>query len=161
MTGKPIGRPRKLPDDWVLLQMRDAEGKTTVEIAREYGVRPQAVSNRFKKMGHLSMTNYRDVLPWRIEDRHHSLYAAQRLKAHIRERQGTELSQTAYKRLRDWHERLERECVVLDYVQVEVGSPWRYVPRTVADNRLVIRWPADVDGPTELQRKLLELSTLG
>jgi transcriptional regulator with XRE-family HTH domain len=154
-----IGRPRTLPDDWVLLQMRDAEGYTEAEIASNYGVTPQAVSKRFKKMGHPSRSSFRDVLPWQITSKHHALYAAQRLKAHIKERRGEELSDTARKRLRDWRERLRRDGVVLDYRQLDIGDPWQYVPRTEADNRLVIRWPADAEPPTEDQRKLLELPT--
>lgn len=153
------GRPRTLPDDWVLLQMRDAEGHTEAEIAKVYGVTPQAVSKRFKQMGHPSRLSFRDVLPWQITQKHHALYAAQRLKAHIKERRGEELSETALKRLRDWQERLRRESVVLDYRQSDIGNPWQYVPRTVADNRLVIRWPADVEPPTEQQRRLLEMAT--
>ena len=159
MNATTPGRPRTLPDDWVLLQMRDAEGCTVGQIARMYGVRSSAVSNRFRKMGHPSRVGFRDVLPWQITDRHHALYAAQRLKAHIKSRRGEELSETAQKRLRDWHERLEREGVVLDYRSVDIGQPWAYVPRTEADNRLVIRWPADTEPTTDLQRKLLELPT--
>ena len=154
-----IGRPRTLPDDWVLLQKRDAEGLTGKEIAAIYGVSPQAVSNRFKKMGYPAMTNYRDVLPWRIVDRHHSLYAAQRLKAHIKERQGKELSDVALKRLTDWRERLRRDSVVLDYTNQDSGSPWQYVARKESDGQLVIRWPADHPPPTALQRKLLQMPT--
>jgi predicted DNA-binding protein YlxM (UPF0122 family) len=154
-----VGRPRTLPDDWVLLQMRDAEGYSEAEIAAEYGVTRDAVSKRFKRMGHPSRQGFRDVLPWPIPQRHHALYAAQRLKAHIKERRGESLSETALKRLRDWQERLQRDGVVLDYTNDDSGNPWRYLPREESDNRLVIRWPADSGPPTELQRRLLELPT--
>ena len=154
-----IGRPRTLPDDWVLLQMRDAEGHTESEIARQYGVTPQAVSKRFKRMGHPSRVSFRDVLPWRVTPKDHALYAAQRLKAHIKERRGEELSETAHKRLKDWRERLKRDSVVLDYRRQDIGDPWQYVPRTEADNWLVIRWPDDIEPPTDVQRRLLEMTT--
>lgn len=153
------GRPRTLPDDWVLLQMRDVEGYSEAYIAKIYGVTPQAVSKRFKQMGHPSRTSFQDVLPWRVTPQDHARYAAQRLKAHIKQRRGEELSETALKRLKDWHERLRRDSVVLEYRRQDIGDPWHYVKRIAADNRLVIRWPADADPPTETQRKLLELPT--
>jgi transcriptional regulator with XRE-family HTH domain len=145
-----------LPDDWVLLQKRDAEGYSGKEIAALYGVSPQAVSNRFKKMRRAN-PGFLHVLPWRLRQGDKALYAALRLKAHIQERRGEELSHTALKRLRDWRERLRRDHVVLDYQPVDVGSPWLYVPREEIDNELVIRWPAEAEPPTAQQRGLLEL----
>lgn len=152
-----IGRPRALPDDWVLLQMRDAEGLTGKQIAALYEVTPGAVSRRFKAMNHATRTGFRDVIPWRITQGHQALYAALRLKDHIKERRGEELSDTALKRLADWRDRLKRDHVVLDYQDVEVGTPWQYVPRTVADNLLVIKWPEGHEPPTDRQRELLQL----
>jgi hypothetical protein len=137
--------------------MRDAEGYTGKEIAAVYGVDPSAVSRRFKKMKHATRPGFRDVLPWRVSERHQALYAAQRLKAHIKDRRGEELSDTALKRLRDWRDRLRRDRVVLDYRDVEVGNPWLYVAREPSDEQLVIRWPAEAEPPTEQQRELLEL----
>jgi transcriptional regulator with XRE-family HTH domain len=152
------GRPRTLPDDWVLLQMRDAEGYTGKEIASRYGVTPQAVSKRFQKMNRPGQLNLREILPWQVRERDQGLYAAMRLVSQIKERKGEELSDTSLKRLRSWQERLRRDQVVLDYTQVDVGSPWQYVPRIAEDHRLVIRWPAGHEPPTDYQRSMLEMN---
>jgi hypothetical protein len=80
------------------------------------------------------------------------------LYAHIRHAVGIEVPQATMSRLRGWWSKLTKDHTVLSYDPTrEKASALAYVPRTDADGRLVIRWPADVHPPTESQKVILTL----
>jgi len=153
-------RPRTLPDDEILVRDKDFLGLSLNEIADKYGVSKQAVSALFIEMGRpwgaVAPVNYRDYLPWEIGRDHQALDAAQRLRAHIRWRTGHPSTDAQLRRLSNWHARITRENVTVVYDPV-LPSPWIYVPRTASDGELIIRWPADIEPPTDVQRAVLLL----
>jgi hypothetical protein len=154
---RPTGRPSKLPEASVLLSLREA-GASNADIAEQYQVTPAAVSKRFATLGqYLRPIRFRETLPWPVATEHRALYAAQRLRSHLKARSGIELAPRERKLLDAWYARLQQDGTVLDYTPVAVGNPWLYVPRETSDAGLLIRWPVDAGAPTPEQRRLLGL----
>lgn len=83
--------PRLLPDDDTLRRLHekriDGRRITHVEIAEMYGVKPNAVYNRFRAMGLTHDRNrYKDLLPWTVATKHRHSYPAECLRLEGRRR---------------------------------------------------------------------------
>jgi hypothetical protein len=159
-------RPPSLPPDAELSKLL-ARGHSNRSIAREYGVTPQAVDLRLKRMGVYRMPGVKqanDLIrqAWTVnsardENPHHGTYAAQCLRAYVRSRLGDEtLTERARENVRRFQERLVRDGVVLDYDPLTVTG-FSYVKRLPEDGRLVIRWPANRPRPSAEALEALSL----
>ncbi|MEU7041008.1 hypothetical protein AB0A77_08105 [Streptomyces varsoviensis] len=133
---------------------------TDEAIGREYGTTGQAVNKAlvlggYRRTGYVKLAN--EIIPWDVkttkgklasgEASHHNTYPCKMLRAYMRSRLGDETITDANRLDASRFEtRLRRDRVVLDYAP-ETG--FRYVKREARDRDLIMRWPADVDLPTE------------
>lgn len=153
------GRPRTLPDNAVLVRDREILGLTIDQMATKYRVTEAAISLAFSRMNRPlagGRVDYQAMLPWEIRTGHRALDAALRLRAHMRDRAGEDLTPAARRRVDAWRTRLDREHVVLAYNPDADSSPFSYVPRQDGES-LVIRWPEGAAPPTRKQHNLLDL----
>jgi hypothetical protein len=142
-------------------------GRTDKEIAKDYGITPQAVSKRRVKLT-LRRQEVVDKVAeglaarWTVftvptAESHHSRHSARALKVWLRRRLGDDKLSPAQIKLADqWERNLRRRNAVLCY-DPSTKDGWFYRPRTPADGQRVIDWPADLPFPDEQFRRALEL----
>jgi hypothetical protein len=160
----------KLPPDPVLLKLVRS-GLSNSEIARLYGVTPQAVSKKVLALGirRLPVSDevnaglrqrWGDIYSNPSSDSHHLTHPAKALKIWLRYRLGdSKLSQDQVSLAKAWIRGLSERDEVLCYDRDHPGG-WYYRPRTPADNRLIVDWPESIPFPDERWRKALELPAL-
>ncbi|MFI2031387.1 hypothetical protein [Streptomyces buecherae] len=140
-----------LPDDETLRKLLATMGRA--EIAKQYGVSPQAVSYRRGLFNeNLKGRNARlnRLLPWDLSEHPKrrefmDQYSFRGLRAYMRERNGEELGGSARSDRKSFVNHIRGgEVIALD---LELG--FIYVPRESRDDSLVVRWPSDVPLPKE------------
>ncbi|GCD99850.1 hypothetical protein [Embleya hyalina] len=155
-----------LPSDAELVKLHTM-GKSDLEIAERYGVSKQAVNKRLLNAGihrRDEILDVNDILRtmWDIKSNptgttHHSRYKAQRVKLWLRMRIGDKrLSAAQLVEARKWESRMRASGEVLGY-DPETEEGWYYRPRTSADGKLVVAWPADRPRADAQVMGLLEL----
>ncbi|MCX4554124.1 hypothetical protein [Streptomyces sp. NBC_01500] len=156
-----------LPTDSVMIRLFHL-GEPYKEIARQYGVSPQAVSKRMLGLGlerlpaanqASELLNYRwgSILTSQYGKSHHSHRAGKSLKVWLRARLGDDgLSDLQRETAAQWESRIRKKDQVLCYDRASIAG-WSYRDRTPEDGRLVIDWPKDLPFPDGASRSLLEL----
>ncbi|MFD5308301.1 hypothetical protein [Streptomyces ardesiacus] len=142
-------------------------GEKDREIAEDYGITPQAVEKRRRKLG-LKRNRVYDTVNeglrtrWDIKSAtnsggHMRKYAIATLKEWMRLRMGDkELSAESIHRAKAWaKERSIKEDVL--YYDPDAPEPWLYRDRRPEDGRLAIDWPADLKFPSTKFRQSLEI----
>lgn len=126
------------------------KGLTQVQIAKMYGVTPQAVSIMKRSHGGYSKTpreEAKELFPWVVRNEHQWAYQNRRLRDHGEyvATGGKGMSREKLEKLAAWYERLEAEDVVVEYDPTippddsNSFGGWRYVPRENSDADLMIR----------------------
>lgn len=106
---------RKLPDKATLRSLRN-KGWRLEDIAEEYGVTTGGVWRALERAGYTeNVPTYRDILPWKIEDRHKATAIMDRFRAIVRQRKGGQLSEAEARLLADWLRNLEERNIVVAY----------------------------------------------
>lgn len=168
MSGKSTTRQ---PLVFSVVEELRRKGFNQSEIAEMHGVTRQAVSWQKKTYG--GRLTPRQIVnkawPFRTTDLHGKSKAYQRLRDHgeFRATGGREMNEDKVKRLKSWWRKLRDENVVLEFdpsippAPGMAGGGFRYVPRTIDDEDLLIRvnehtnltdegeviwsWPPDID----------------
>lgn len=147
------------------------KGYNQSEIARMHGVTRQAVSLQLKTYGGRLTPRQivRKAWPWTTTNEHGKSKAFQRLRDHgeFMTTRSRGMNDEKMKLLKAWWRKLRDEDVVLEFdpsiapYPGMAGGGFRYVPRTLADDDLLIRvnehtdlpeegklfwcWPSDID----------------
>ncbi|MFI1796368.1 hypothetical protein ACH427_03260 [Streptomyces sp. NPDC020379] len=148
----------KLPPDAVLRKLMQL-GATDDELARSYGVTPQAVWKRRSGLGmlkkpiatrvHAALKEAWDVKSTSVPGRqsHHNKRPLQALKYYMRQRLGDEtLSPTQLKQIGQFLENVSSGRFVIEYRR-DTEAGFFYVPREARDEDLLVRWPEGVPLP--------------
>lgn len=141
----------QLPSNALLMKIFQAEPDTKdAELAERYGVTPQAVSARRRRLGvHARPLSARisSMLPWDLGQARgfdpHGAYPYISLRGYMRRRLGDEaLGYTLEGYALSFYRKLVSENVVLAFSPGARGiRGFHYLPRIPRDGNLVIRWP--------------------
>ncbi|WP_424214797.1 hypothetical protein ACN20G_23515 [Streptomyces sp. BI20] len=154
---------KRLPDFNHLVRLAE-QGLSYEVIGDRFGVTATAVNMALTAGGYYRRAGSRkaieEYIPWTVKrvvgaESHHRSYLAQSLMGFLHVSMGDEKATKAhFDRHRRLAARLRREGLVLDY-DTEAG--FVLVAREPRDGNLVLRWPEDVDGPSDEVRAVLEL----
>lgn len=149
-------QPGNLSPDLVLELLN--RGMTRVEIANEYGVTRQAVTNHIRRLRKKGIEVPRSPLEIAVErmpigwnesmpTRFKETWQYTMLRSHLEyiETGGEGMSDYKLDKLRTWYQKLEDRDLVIEYdpdippdMHLASGG-WRYVPREDRDNGLILR----------------------
>lgn len=109
-----MAAPRRLPPVEELERLVALH--TYEEVGQMYGVGRSAVyralsrANRIKKA-----PDYRDVVPWAVEEQHRGAGVMRRIRELVKKQQGIPLSTAEERLLNEWIEGMLKEGVILNY----------------------------------------------
>jgi hypothetical protein len=152
--------PRKLPDNNVLLKMRE-QGMTYAEIAEEYGTTGGAVYWRLRDAGGVqTRPDHSRYLPWKVKKDHSHARPAVLLRYLSRRDQGDVIPEAKSRQVDKWLIEIKEADVVVCYDREMPPNPaspvtggFYYSKRRPEDGDNVIRCsPEDVDYTSKVKK---------
>lgn len=107
--------PRKLPPVEEIEALY-RKGHTYEEIGAMFSVGKSAVYRALSRNNRITKApDYRDILPWKIEEQHRGTGIMARIRDLVNKRQGLPLAPNQERLLEEWLSGMEEEGVILNY----------------------------------------------
>jgi hypothetical protein len=156
----PMPAPRKLPDNTVLLKLRE-KGMTYAEIAEQYNTTEGAVYWQLRDAGGVkTRPDHSKFLPWKVKSDHSHARPAVLLRYLSRREQGDKIPEAKDRQVTRWLEEMKEADVVVCYDRDMPPNPaspvaggFYYSKRRPEDGTDIIRCaPEDADDTSKVKK---------